>query len=128
MLKPIGKSRRNENNVIRQWFMNEEVDLILFRNPDQSLQQFQLSYDKLSFEKLLIWDKDHGFSHGCVDDGQDIYGRARAPVVNACDGFNAQLLSQQFKRACEKLSPDIQDFIINKLSLFACRKRFDNLC
>lgn len=116
MLQAITKPLQHGDENHRQWYINEEVELIVFTDKDNKLRQFQLAYDKLNQEHLLIWDIEHGFSHGCVDDGQAVSGRARAPVMVSCQFNKITDALQQFQNHSHGLDREIREFIVDKLS------------
>ena len=78
--------RQNPNEYTRRWFSDENSDLIVWYKPDETIEGFELTYDKTGDEKAIRWFADKGFSHYSVDAGEQSPLVNRTPILVAISG------------------------------------------
>ena len=101
----------------RRWFTCEEFDLFVFFDGD-SIIEFQLSYDKRQYERILVWSRDSGFNHQAVDDGEHA-GKHKSSPIFVPDGlFARDSVANQFIKEADAVDPDIRDFVYQKIKEF----------
>jgi len=115
MLREITAIRQNSSEQQRHWFTDAEMDLfILFC--DQIPAEFQLSYGKGGIERSISWKRDTGFSHHCVDDGENRPGRYKmAPIMLDQTEVGIRQLARDFLAASEALDTALAYFIYARL-------------
>ncbi len=118
MLREITTVKRKVGNLTRRWFSDESIDLFVFFDKADEMIQIQLSYDKLNNEHILCWKKDVGFSHDRVDDGQDVSGKARAPIMVENGAFDIDNILLQFKDASDGANIELFNTVYDKLIEF----------
>ena len=69
MLREIPKVKQIPGDLMRRWFVDEDMDLFVWLDSEEVFSSFQLSYDKPSARKALTCKRDSGFEHMRVDDG-----------------------------------------------------------
>jgi hypothetical protein len=79
-LKESSFSRR-DGSVIRRWFTNESIDLIVWYNLDGEISSFQLCYGKPRNERAITWKRAKGLSHHTVDAGEDNPMKNKTPIL-----------------------------------------------
>jgi hypothetical protein len=115
MLREITAIRQNSSEQQRRWFTDAEMDLFIWFC-DQIPTGFQLSYGKGGIERSISWKRDTGFSHHCVDDGENRPGRYKmTPIMLDQPETNIRMLARDFLAASEALDPALADFIYARL-------------
>ncbi len=71
MLKEIEGVRQIPEDGPRRWFVDENLDLIVWYTDDHSeITGFQLCYDKKSVQRCLTWQKGEGGRSTLGSDGR----------------------------------------------------------
>jgi hypothetical protein len=78
--------RQNRNERFRRWFSDDNFDLVVWYKPDESIDGFELSYDKTGQEKAIRWLSERGISHYLVDSGEQSPLANRTPILLATNG------------------------------------------
>lgn len=116
MLREIANVRQVEGEPRRRWFSDEQLDLVVWENPDREIIGFQLCYGKVRNEHALTWMAGLGFSHNQVEDGESRPGRYKATPVLVEDGtFNMEDVAPDFLAHSAGLTESLRDFIYRKL-------------
>lgn len=102
----------------RRWFSDDYFDLIVWIGQDLSISGFQLCYDKQQTERALTWKMEEGFSHERVDEGEDIPGKDRTPILKPDGLFPVQEIMRQFKIRSAEIDPQIMAFILGKIDKY----------
>lgn len=111
MLREITAVRQNSSELQRRWFTDADMDLFVWFR-DQIPARFQLSYGKGSIEYSINWKRDAGFSHYCVDDGENRPGRYKmAPILLDQTEINICQIARDFLAASEDMETALADFI-----------------
>ena len=116
MLREMRNTRQISREHPRRWYMDEDMDLIVWFGEAGSIVGFQLAYDQLHSERALTWKFSSGFHHEKVDDGEDRPGKYKATPILIPDGkFPASLIAERFKVRAENIDDEISNFVYNKL-------------
>jgi len=97
------------------------MDLIIWIDEDEGPAQLQLCYDKgrRRLERALTWQRDVGYKHTAVDDGEIGNGRYKStPILVADGGFNGERVAKLFTRDGGHLPADIVDFVTARINEF----------
>ena len=109
---------QTRRGIRRRWFSDAEMDLFVWLDHQMPLR-FQLSYNKQRDEHALSWDRDRGFSHHRVDDGEHRVSEYKmSPLLapaSATPATDMNHLASRFLRASENIEPMLADFIYARL-------------
>lgn len=116
MLKEIVPTRQIPGEPARRWYMDEEMDLIVWFSGSDELLGFQLSYRVGRDERALTWYEGRGYSYDRVDDGEGRPGRYKmTPVLIADGGWEPDFLLGVFLEKARQLPPGIVEFVRGKI-------------
>jgi len=115
MLKEIRDARQVPNEDFRRWFYDTNLDLLVWSKPDATISGFQLCYDKDGQEKALRWFENRGFSHDCVDGGDESPLKNRSAVLVSDGPFDAARVLACLKAEDAELPTKIRNFVRRKL-------------
>ena len=100
----------------RRWFSDSNMDLCVWSADDGTVTGFQLAYDKHKGERALTWQRDGGFRHSVVDDGELSGGHKGSPLLSPGTAVDASRLRREFQSAGTQLDRDLFHLILNRLS------------
>ena len=101
----------------RHWFQNEYFDLFIWQNDNQKITCFQLCYDCLRNERVILWDYKSGFRHYTVDDGEALPFKNMSPIFYVKDEvFPYQEVIYKFVESSIDINANFRFFIIQKLN------------
>lgn len=109
--------RQNANEYFRRWFSDDNFDLFVWYNPEETIYGFELTYDKAGCGKAIRWFVDSGFSHYRVDDGDQSSFSFDIPILRLItEGGSemAQVLSR-FEASDEEMPIHITMLVQSKL-------------
>lgn len=116
MLREIKTSKTIDNDLIKRWFNDHEMDLIVWANENGDISKFQLCYDKNYSEHALTWNESTGFRHNKVDDGEGRSGRHKGTPILVSDGIiNIEAIASKFIENSTNIDINILNFIHDKL-------------
>jgi hypothetical protein len=116
MLSEVKNTRQIEGEPRRRWFTDRAVDLYVWYDADEVVQ-FQICYDKGPREKALSWNRDAGFSHRSVDDGEGGVFRMRSsPILTGRAELDLDAVRRAFAAVAGRLEYDLHEFIMQKLT------------
>lgn len=120
MLKELVPTRQIHGEPARQWYMDDDMDLIVWRSEANALLGFQLSYRLGGIEKALTWYEGRGYFHDRVDDGEGRPGRYKMTPILIQDGaWDPDLLLRVFLGKAEDLPAAVVDFVRGKILALA---------
>ena len=112
MLSEIEDARQIPGEGKRRWFMDEELDLIIWYDDDGSMQGFQLCYDKLEHERALTWRKPNSYQHHAIDSGEPAMGGPKMSPVLVADGVvDSALIEKLFTEHNGEVPKELADTI-----------------
>jgi hypothetical protein len=114
MLKEF-RSVRQEPGLLRRWFTDEQMDLIVWYDEDGQLIGFQLCYDKLRDEHAFTWRPDVGAAHNRIDSGEVVPFVNRTPILVADGEFPAAQVAADFAARSQGIDDDIRQLVLDKL-------------
>lgn len=102
MLTEIENVRQIPDEGIRRWFMDKDMDLILWYEDDTDiLAGFQISYDKRSVQRTVTWKK------GASENSSSSL---------TCDGpYNRKRVIRLLEQNGSDLDPEILKFVLHRL-------------
>lgn len=108
--------RQIDGEPLRRWFWSDYFDLIAWFNADNDIIGFQLCYDKNKKQRVLTWQKDAGYSHDYIDDGEESPGKHKSTPVLVADGiFQKEKIAAQFKEESHNIDGQIADCVHSKI-------------
>ncbi len=118
MLKELQRGRQAAGEAKRRWFFCHDLDLVVWQDEGGSVSGFQLAYDKQRNEHSLSWQKDRGFTHYVVDDGEPMAGVNDTPLMYANGPFKRDRVLDLFLALSSELPPEIVSFVAARLREF----------
>lgn len=116
MLREVNNPRQIPGEQPRRWFSDDDMDLVVWLGEDESIQGFQLAYDKARSEHALTWRNGSGFQHNRIDDGEGQPGHYKATPILVPDGkFSALELANRFKESALRIDQRVSQFVFLKL-------------
>lgn len=105
-----------KNSPDQVWYCDDNWDLVIWINSDQTPRGFQICYDKDDDEKALTFV--HGeFSHELVDEGNDNPHTNHSPVVGGGEiKFDGKAILKEFEKKGEFVEKIYFDYIKTNLS------------
>lgn len=117
MLKEMKISQREGENF-RRWFTDEDFDLFVWVDNTEEIQEFQLTYDRRDYERVLKWSKKSGYRHEAVDEGARP-GKPKQTPIFVMDGvFYHKTVAEEFLESSKEMDPAIASFVISKIKAF----------
>lgn len=116
MLTEVKNPRQHKNEPFRRCFLGDNVDLFVWYLKNGEIIGFQLCYDKEQREKALSWNKDEGYDHENVDDGEKgTIDMKRTPIL-VCDGIPLiDNIVSMFENENAEIDRKVKSFVLSKL-------------
>lgn len=119
MLKELTSEKFIKQN--RRSFADDYFDLFVWMGRDSNITGFQLCYDKQHAERALTWKMGEGYSHERVDDGGEVPGKDRTPVLEPDGLFPVLEIIREFETRSAAIDSAVRSFVIDKLGKYALR-------
>ena len=104
MLQELKNVRQVNGEGPRRWFVDDEIELILWYDFDKKLEGFQICYDKLAGTRTITWKR-------MVATG----GESKSVLIS--DGpYNRGRLLALVERSIEGLDQPLRTFILDRLT------------
>lgn len=114
---PCRQPETADQNTIKRWFSDQAHDLLVWLNKEGGVIAFQLSYNKGDNEHLLSWSEQQGYSHGRIDDGEDVCQHLKmSPIMVSTGTPNYAQVAEIFRSISASLEPGLVEFIYRKLA------------
>ena len=108
MLKEYTRVKQIEGESRRRWFADNYFDLIVWFDEKDQIVGFQLCYDIERSHRAFTWQKDSGFSHHKIDDGENRPGKVKASPILVPDGvFEYEEIAARFRQHSQQLDSQI---------------------
>lgn len=117
MLREIPNTQQVDGEPRRTWFFCHDLDLVVWFDAADAPCGFQLAYDKYRGEHSIEWNRDTGFRHYRVDDGEGDLG-SRTPFLHADGPFKRDSVLETFSALSGELPPAIAALVTAKLRDF----------
>ncbi len=99
----------------RRWFHADDMDLSIWLEEADPVR-FQLSYNRHLGEKSILWNREGGFSHFSIDDGEQQPGHYKAsPIVTGYLPMDFRQAIVAFRKHAEVMNDDVFQFVLRKL-------------
>jgi hypothetical protein len=118
MLKEIRDVRQVRGEPRRRWFSDEDFDLIVWIDPENRINGFQLCYDKQTEQKALTWLKDKGYQHSRIDDGDNPGKMKASPVLEANGHFDREGIGRWFRENRGDVPEEIVGCVYDRIMNF----------
>ena len=102
-------------NYHKRWFQDDYFDLFTWQSEQGDVVVFQLCYDRLGKERVIVWDEEQGFAHHCVDDGEASPNKNMTPVFLSMAKFSYEEVVTPFIQASQGIDETIRRFVTQKL-------------
>lgn len=103
MLEELQNIRQIKGDGFRRWFVDKDLELILWYDEAKELSGFQICYDKLAGNRSVTWKKRIGKD-----------GKAKSVLVS--DGpYNKSRLCALVERSMDSLDDKLRAFILERL-------------
>lgn len=117
MLRESSHYERREGDLVRTWYVGEQLDLIIWRSDRGELRCFQLTYRRAGGERLVAWNTTDGFAHDRVDEGETSPAKHKmAPILTAERSFDPTYVSSLLASEGQGLEPELLAIISRTLS------------
>jgi hypothetical protein len=120
MLHEVQNARQVPGEGFRRWFTDPNFDLIVWYGEDQSVEGFQLCYDKSVKERALTWKRGKGFLHEKVDDGEVPLAAKMTPILLPDGHFDARGIGAQFLAASVEMDQEVAQFVLEAIKGYPC--------
>ena len=121
MLQEIRGVRQDHASHERHWFQDDFFDLFVWTDGVSAVVAFQLGYDRAREERVLAWNRDQGFLHRRVDDGEATPLKNMSPMLIADGKFCAARVGAEFARRALQLDGALRQFILARIDEAATR-------
>jgi hypothetical protein len=118
MLREIPNTRQIEGEPRRAWYFSHDLDLVVWFDAADAPCGFQLAYDKYRGEHSITWNRDTGFRHYMVDDGEKSALNSATPFLYADGPFPRDTVLERFVALSGELPPGIAAFVADRLRDF----------
>jgi len=115
MLFEIENPRQIAGEGKRRWFRGDAVDLIIWYDDNESIEGFQLCYNKTTSEKAFTWRSSGSYYHNSIDDGENAQTFKMTPILIADGAVFPNKIAAIFDKESAKIDPEIVSFIRQKI-------------
>jgi len=122
MLREINHVQQVPSDYFRRWFADENLDLLVWHKPDETIYGFQLCYDRYWRHRALTWTEDHGFSHDDIDDGEQSPLTNRSPTLSPSGPFEATAVLSRFRTSARYVPIRTRIFVRQKIQEYDGKK------
>lgn len=118
MLRELPNVMQVPGEPRRRWFFCHDIDLVVWEDPAGAVCGFQLAYDKQRSEHSLSWDRERGFAHYVVDNGEPMALANETPFLYLNGPFGRDRVLEQFRAVAQRVPAAIAAFVEGKLGEF----------
>lgn len=117
MLQEISQVKQIHGEPHRRWFSDDDLDLIVWLDERGEIIGFQLCYNKGDDQHALTWQREKGFSHNRVDDGEAKPGKPKSTPILVCDGYMPKDdVAERFASAARDIDDAIAEMVLEKIN------------
>ncbi|MBM3462321.1 MAG: hypothetical protein FJX76_09490 [Armatimonadetes bacterium] len=113
MLRELEGVRQRKGEPRRRWFTDNEHDLIVWFDPDESIRGFQFCYDRRRNEFAVTWMSTDGYTHEQVQHGAGGYDRLSVLVPS--DLRMPGEIPDRFREVAQGIDLGLAEFVYYKL-------------
>ena len=116
MLQEVRHVRQIPGEPFRRWFSDNTFDLIVWHDADHHVTGFQLCYREGVDHKALTWQRDSGFTHKRVDDGEGRPFRPKMTPILVPDGvFERDHVLTLFQKESKEINPHVVRIVTQRI-------------
>ena len=118
MLREVREVRQTPGELLRRWFISDDMDLFVWMDEGGSIAAFQLCYDqgKRGAERALSWKVGAACRHAIVDNGGNRNGQHKTTSILVSNTtFEIKRVTVLFDKQGRSLPPDIKSFVAGKI-------------
>jgi hypothetical protein len=116
VLHEIKNVKQERGGGRRRWFESEGLELVVWLDPRNSVNGFQLCYDLGQGEHALTWRAEKGFAHHVVDAGDATPLKNETPVLTPDGAVPWTDLTRLFDERSDELEPTLRQLVHAKLA------------
>ena len=118
MLKEINDLTQTSDDLQRRWFSDEEIDLYVWLDENDTIHEFQISYHTNDNDHVLIWNSASGLFAHSVDSGTLNPSKMKSsPMLTENIEFDVNHIRDLFEKNGKKLEHDLYEFILSRLKI-----------
>ncbi len=118
MLQSLHNTRQIAGEPKRQWFMADDLDLVVWFDEQEAICAFQLTYDRNTSEHALLWRAEANSGSGYRHYEVNTKGRAVTPLLYANGPFKRDAVLAKFLALSDDMPEAVVAFIADKLRAF----------
>jgi hypothetical protein len=119
VLKELHDVRQIAGESLRRIFSDQYMDLTVWLDGRGGIRGFELCYDKGHAERAVRWDREQGFLHQKVDDGENRgYDHKETPILVPDGTFAAKKISRLFHDNSRDIDNAVADFVCRTLQTY----------
>ena len=107
-----------EHEPRRRWFVDDDLDLVVWLADHDAVVAIELCYDKPGHERALTWSRERGYGHFRVDAGDDTAMRNLTPILVSDGAFPKEQVVERFTAASQTLDAAIRAVVLERLQQF----------
>ena len=117
MLREIAATQV-EHEPRRRWFVDDDLELVVWLSDPASVVALELCYDKPGHERALTWSRERGYGHFRVDAGDETAMRNLTPILVNDGAFPKERVIARFTAASDALDPALRTLVLERLRQF----------
>jgi hypothetical protein len=115
MLREFPVTQKRDSGQ-RRWFVDDDLDLIVWLGNDSSLLGFRLCYDKCADERALTWTVNSGYQYHRVDTGESNPTKNQTPILVEDGPVDSERLRKRFVDRSSEMDPKVRALVMDKLT------------
>ncbi|MBN1898885.1 MAG: hypothetical protein JW827_08920 [Spirochaetes bacterium] len=122
MLKELKYISQIPDQGFRKWFEDDFFDLVVWYHSKQSsntIEGFQLCYDKPNNEHAFTWFRKHGYMHNRIDDGEIVGSYKMTPVLVSDGVVPIKKIIAEFDKRSQNMDKKVRQLVMKKLKEFS---------
>jgi hypothetical protein len=118
MLRELDNVRQDPGARRRRWFTGDEVELVVWVEPEGSVSSFHLYLTTASEQRVVVWRRESGgLAYFEVDDGEGrAFSHKATPILRPSAFDGPEEFSAAFERECGELDPELADVVRRALA------------
>lgn len=119
-MREIKKLVQDSELLHKRWFSSADVDLYVWLNSNNTIERFQLCYDKFINEHAFAWSESDGYNHYVVSDGEEFAELSAKTSPILLDNYEKKIFPKNkllmFLKAHQDIDAALFNFVINKVN------------
>lgn len=119
MMYHIKNAKEFDGDRRIRWYSDEYFDLVIWLGPDDSIDAFQLVYNRYRQPYALTWKSGRGYLHEKVDDGEWGGMTMKMTPILLPDGiFQKDDIAEEFYKRSREIDGAVADFVYDRLNSY----------